>query len=113
MISFLSSDRSRPVALWLFAVAALVLAMVVVGGATRLTDSGLSITQWKPVTGAIPPLNTADWQAEFARYRDIPQYRLTNPHMSLDQFKIIYWWEWSHRLLGRLVGVAFAAPLIW
>ncbi|MDB5424086.1 MAG: cytochrome c oxidase assembly protein [Phenylobacterium sp.] len=113
MTSFLRSDRSRAVAIWLFVVAALVLAMVVVGGATRLTDSGLSITQWKPVTGAIPPLGAADWQAEFARYRDIPQYRLVNPHMGLDQFKTIYWWEWSHRLLGRLVGAAFALPLVW
>ena len=113
MTSFLRSDRSRAVAIWLAIVAALVLAMVVVGGATRLTDSGLSITQWKPVTGAIPPLNAADWQAEFARYRDIPQYRLVNPHMSLDQFKIIYGWEWSHRFLGRLVGVAFGLPLLW
>jgi len=113
MTSFLRSDRSRPVAIWLFAVAALVLAMVVVGGATRLTDSGLSITQWKPVTGAVPPLSQADWQAEFGRYRQIPQYRLTNAGMSLDQFKSIYWWEWAHRLLGRLVGVAFAAPLVF
>ena len=113
MTSFLRSDRSRAVAIWLAVVAALVLAMVVVGGATRLTDSGLSITEWKPVTGAIPPLNAADWQAEFARYRNIPQYRLVNPHMSLDQFKIIYGWEWSHRLLGRVVAVAFAGPLIW
>ncbi len=113
MTSFLRSDRSRAVAIWLFIVAALVLAMVVVGGATRLTDSGLSITEWKPVTGAIPPLSAADWQAEFARYRDIPQYRLVNPHMALDQFKTIYWWEWSHRFLGRLVGVAFGLPLIW
>jgi cytochrome c oxidase assembly protein subunit 15 len=113
MTSFLRSDRSRGVAIWLFAVAALVLAMVVVGGATRLTDSGLSITQWKPVTGVVPPLNPADWQAEFARYRDIPQYRLINPHMSLEQFKTIYWWEWSHRFLGRLAGAAFGLPLIW
>ena len=113
MTSFLRSDRSRAVAIWLFAVAALVLAMVVVGGATRLTDSGLSITQWKPVTGVIPPLNQADWQAEFARYRNIPQYRLLNPHMSLEQFKTIYWWEWSHRFLGRLAGAAFGLPLIW
>jgi cytochrome c oxidase assembly protein subunit 15 len=113
MTSFLRSDRSRAVAIWLFVVAALVLAMVVVGGATRLTDSGLSITEWKPVTGALPPMNLADWQAEFARYRDIPQYRLVNPDMDLAQFKTIYWWEWSHRLLGRLVGAAFALPLIW
>src|SRR6185369_6926689 len=104
MTSFLKSDRSRAVAVWLFAVAALVLAMVVVGGATRLTDSGLSITQWKPVTGALPPMNLADWQAEFDRYRDIPQYKLVNPNMDLAQFKTIYWWEWSHRLLGGLEG---------
>jgi cytochrome c oxidase assembly protein subunit 15 len=101
------------VAVWLLVVAALVLAMVVVGGTTRLTDSGLSITQWKPVTGVLPPMNLADWQAEFDRYRDIPQYKLVNPNMDLAQFKTIYWWEWSHRLLGRLVGVAFAVPLIW
>jgi cytochrome c oxidase assembly protein subunit 15 len=113
MTSFLRFDRSRAVAIWLAVVAALVLAMVVVGGATRLTDSGLSITQWKPVTGALPPMSQADWQAEFARYRDIPQYRLVNPNMDLAQFRTIYWWEWSHRLLGRLVGVAFALPLIW
>ena len=113
MTSFLRLDRSRAVAIWLFVVAALVLAMVVVGGATRLTDSGLSITQWKPVTGALPPMNLADWQAEFDRYRDIPQYKLVNPNMDLAQFKTIYWWEWSHRLLGRLVGAAFALPLIW
>ena len=113
MTSFLRSDRSRPVDIWLFVVAALVLAMVVVGGATRLTDSGLSITQWKPVTGAVPPLSTADWQAEFARYREIPQYKLLNRGMSLEQFKSIYWWEWTHRLLGRLVGAAFAAPLVF
>ena len=113
MTSFLKSDRSRAVAIWLFVVAAFVLAMVVVGGATRLTDSGLSITQWKPVSGALPPMNPADWQAAFDRYRVIPQFRLVNPHMSLDQFKTIYWWEWSHRLLGRILGVVFAAPLIW
>ncbi|MFN3524099.1 MAG: COX15/CtaA family protein [Phenylobacterium sp.] len=113
MTSFLRSDRSRPVAVWLFAVAALVLAMVVVGGATRLTDSGLSITEWKPVTGAIPPMSQDDWAAEFARYKEIPQYQLLNRGMSLAEFKTIYWWEWSHRLLGRLVGLAFAAPFAW
>jgi cytochrome c oxidase assembly protein subunit 15 len=110
MTSFLRSDRSAPVALWLFAVAALVLAMVLVGGATRLTGSGLSITEWRPVTGAIPPLSDAAWQAEFARYKTIPQYRELNQGMGLAGFKAIYWWEWAHRLLGRLVGVAFAVP---
>ena len=113
MTSFLRSDRSRPVAIWLFAVAVLVLAMVVVGGATRLTDSGLSITQWKPVSGALPPMSAADWNEEFARYRQIPQYAQMNKGMSLEAFKTIYWWEWSHRLLGRLLGAAFALPFAW
>ena len=113
MTSFLRSDRSRAVAVWLIAVAVLVLAMVVVGGATRLTDSGLSITQWKPVTGAVPPLNAGDWAAEFAKYKTIPQYKLLNAGMSLEQFKTIYWWEWSHRLLGRLVGLVFFVPFVW
>jgi cytochrome c oxidase assembly protein subunit 15 len=112
MTSFLRSDRSRPVAVWLMVVAVLVLAMVILGGATRLTGSGLSITEWKPVTGAIPPLSQADWQAAFARYQQIPQYRALNAGMSLDQFRFIYWWEWSHRLLGRLLGVAFFAPFV-
>jgi cytochrome c oxidase assembly protein subunit 15 len=113
MISFLSSDRSKPVAIWLLVVAAMVLAMVIVGGATRLTDSGLSITEWKPVTGALPPLSEADWGAEFARYRQIPQYSQLNAGMSLADFKAIYWWEWSHRLLGRLTGVVFFLPFVW
>lgn len=112
MTSFLRSDRSQAVAVWLFAVAALVLAMIVVGGATRLTDSGLSITEWKPVTGAIPPLSAADWQAEFAEYQQIPQYQQVNRGMSLEAFKTIYWWEWSHRLLGRIVGLAFFVPFL-
>lgn len=113
MTSFLRSDRSRAVAIWLFAVAALVTAMVVVGGATRLTGSGLSITEWKPIKGVIPPLNMAEWQAEFARYQQIPQYRLLNRGMSLGQFQSIYWWEWSHRLLGRTVGLVFFVPFVW
>lgn len=113
MTSFLRSDRSRPVAIWLFAVAALVLAMVVVGGATRLTDSGLSITEWKPVAGALPPMSTEDWAQEFARYKEIPQYQQVNKGMTLEAFKAIYWWEWSHRLLGRLVGAAFAIPFVY
>jgi cytochrome c oxidase assembly protein subunit 15 len=112
MTSFLRSDRSRAVAIWLFTVAALVLAMVVVGGSTRLTGSGLSITEWKPVTGVVPPLGEAQWQAEFARYQAIPQYRELNHGMSLAQFKGIYWWEWSHRFLGRLLGVVFFVPFV-
>jgi cytochrome c oxidase assembly protein subunit 15 len=113
MTSFLRSDRSRPGAIWLFAVAILVLAMVVVGGATRLTDSGLSITQWKPVSGALPPMSATDWNEEFARYKQIPQYAQLNKGMSLEAFKTIYWWEWSHRLLGRLLGAAFGLPFVW
>jgi cytochrome c oxidase assembly protein subunit 15 len=112
MTSFLRSDRSRPVATWLFAVAVLVLCMIVVGGATRLTGSGLSITEWKPISGVIPPLSQKAWMAEFANYRRIPQYQLVNRGMSLAAFKGIFWWEWTHRLLGRLLGVAFFAPFV-
>ena len=112
MTSFLRSDRSRPVAVWLFAVAFLVLCMVVVGGATRLTGSGLSITEWKPISGVIPPLSQKAWMAEFANYQRIPQYQLVNHGMTLGAFKGIYWWEWTHRLLGRLLGVAFFAPFV-
>ncbi|MDE1174404.1 MAG: COX15/CtaA family protein [Parvibaculaceae bacterium] len=103
----------RAVALWLFGVAALVMAMVLVGGLTRLTGSGLSITEWKPVTGALPPLSDMAWQAEFQKYQQIPQYRLVNEGMSLSEFKAIYFWEWGHRLLGRLIGVVFAVPFVW
>jgi cytochrome c oxidase assembly protein subunit 15 len=113
MTSFLRSDRSRAVAIWLLVTAALVVAMVVVGGLTRLTGSGLSITQWKPVSGVLPPLGEAQWQAEFARYRAIPQFRFVNPDMTLAQFRFIYFWEWSHRLLARLMGAVFLLPLIW
>lgn len=112
MTSFLRSDRSRAVAIWLFSVAALVLAMVVVGGATRLTGSGLSITEWKPISGVIPPLSDAAWAAEFKNYQRIPQFHLVNPDMTVETFKTIFWWEWAHRLLGRLVGFAFAAPFV-
>jgi heme a synthase len=112
MTSFLRSDRSRPVAIWLFCVAAMVFAMVVVGGATRLTGSGLSITEWKPISGVVPPLSQQAWMAEFQNYQRIPQYRFVNAGMSLEQFKGIFWWEWVHRLLGRLVGVVFAVPFL-
>lgn len=91
----------------------MVLAMVLVGGATRLTESGLSITEWQPVTGVIPPHSPAQWQAEFEKYQQIPQYRTLNRGMSLDAFKTIFWWEWSHRLIGRLIGVVFLLPLVW
>ena len=105
-------ERSQSVALWLFAIAALVFAMVVVGGTTRLTGSGLSITQWRPIAGAVPPLSEHGWLAEFAKYQRIPQYQFVNRGMTLAQFKFIYWWEWTHRLLGRLIGIVFFAPLI-
>jgi heme a synthase len=99
--------------LWLYVVAALVLAMVLVGGATRLTESGLSITEWKPVMGALPPLTEAQWLAEFHKYQEIPQYRELNQGMSQEAFKTIFWWEWTHRLLGRLIGAAFLLPFLW
>jgi heme a synthase len=104
---------ARAIRLWLYAVAALVLAMVLVGGATRVTESGLSITEWQPVVGALPPLSEGAWQAAFEKYQAIPQYRALNAGMSLGQFKTIYWWEWTHRLLGRLVGAAFLLPFLW
>jgi cytochrome c oxidase assembly protein subunit 15 len=94
-------------------VAALIFAVVLVGGATRLTESGLSIVEWRPVTGTLPPLSAADWRAEFEKYQTIPQYRLNNRGMSLAEFKTIFWWEWGHRLLARLVGVAFLLPFLW
>src|SRR5262245_26735521 len=105
--------RRRAVRAWLLGVAALMVVTLIVGGATRLTESGLSIVEWRPVTGVVPPLDAAQWQAEFAKYQTIPQYRERNRGMSLDQFKTIYWWEWSHRMLARLVGAAFLLPLLW
>lgn len=103
----------KAVRIWLYCVAALIVAMVVVGGATRLTESGLSITEWKPVTGALPPLSDADWQAEFDKYKTIPQYEILNKGMGLESFKQIFWWEWAHRLLGRVIGFAFLLPFLW
>ena len=105
--------RQHAVRLWLLAVAALIFVMVLVGGATRLTESGLSIVEWQPVTGTIPPLSEAAWRAEFEKYKTIPQYREVNRGMSLSDFKTIYWWEWAHRLLGRLIGAAFLLPFLW
>jgi heme a synthase len=105
-------NGSRPLALWLFIVTAFLVAMIVVGGGTRLTDSGLSITEWKPVTGAIPPLSETAWQAEFEKYQQIPEYRLQNRGMSMAEFKTIYRWEWGHRLLGRLIGFVVLIPML-
>ncbi|MFB9148193.1 heme A synthase [Roseovarius ramblicola] len=98
----------RGIRLWLMALFALVAVMIAVGGLTRLTDSGLSITEWKPVTGALPPMDQTVWQEEFDRYRAIPQYELLNKGMSLAEFKAIYWWEWGHRQLGRVIGLVWA-----
>jgi cytochrome c oxidase assembly protein subunit 15 len=98
---------------WIYTLAVLVVLMVAVGGATRLTGSGLSITEWKPVTGAIPPLTEQAWMAEFEKYRQISQYELVNKGMSLSEFKFIYAWEWGHRQLGRLIGLVFFLPLVW
>ena len=110
---FAQTAPRAPVRLWLLAVAALVFAMALVGGATRLTESGLSITEWKPVTGVLPPLGQAEWQAEFDRYKQIPQFAALNPDMTIEGFKTIYWWEWGHRLLARIVGAAFILPALW
>lgn len=107
------NSGNRAVSLWLWFVALLVFAMVVVGGATRLTESGLSITEWQPLLGAFPPLTETDWMTAFEKYKLIPQYTALNHGMSLEEFKFIYWWEWSHRLLGRLIGVVFALPLVF
>ncbi len=103
----------RAVRWWLIAVAALIAVMVLVGGATRLTESGLSITEWKPVTGALPPLNQEQWTQAFEGYKAIPQYRELNAGMNLSEFKAIFWWEWSHRLLGRVIGMAYFLPFLW
>ncbi len=110
-----SQTLQRPGAIraWLLLVAALVFAVAVVGGATRLTGSGLSIVEWRPVTGVLPPLSETAWQAEFAKYKVIPQYKELNRGMSLAEFKTIYWWEWGHRLLGRAIGAAFLLPFVW
>ncbi|WP_305969774.1 MULTISPECIES: heme A synthase [unclassified Mameliella] len=96
------------VRLWLMVLFLLVVVMIAVGGLTRLTDSGLSITEWKPITGALPPMNAADWDTEFEKYKQIPEYQLQNKGMSLSEFKTIYWWEWGHRQLGRVIGLVWA-----
>lgn len=109
--------KKRPIAIsnWLYAVAFLVFVIVVVGGITRLTESGLSITEWKPITGAIPPMSQEVWVSEFEKYKQIPEYLEINgpAGMTLEDFKLIYFWEWTHRLLGRLIGLAFALPFLW
>ena len=103
----------RAIAVWLWVLFAMVVTMTAVGGMTRLTDSGLSITEWNPVMGAIPPTTLEDWQREFDLYRQIDQYRLLNLGMSLDEFKSIYWWEWGHRQFGRVIGLVWALGFVW
>lgn len=109
----ISFDKQAPrwVTWWLAFMVVLVTTMIVVGGATRLTNSGLSITEWAPITGALPPLTQADWIAEFERYKLIPEFEAEHPNMDLQGFKFIYFWEWAHRQLGRIIGLAFALPL--
>lgn len=104
--------HARALRLWLGTLAALIIVMILVGGATRLTDSGLSITEWQPVVGVIPPLSQSDWDEAFAAYKTIPEYAELKRGMSLDEFKTIYWWEWAHRALGRLIGVVFLVPFV-
>jgi heme a synthase len=113
MTAEISDRQTRAIRLWLYAVAAMVAAIVLVGGATRLTESGLSITEWKPVMGLLPPLSGAQWQSEFDKYQAIPQYRELNNGMSLDAFKTIFWWEWTHRLIARTIGLVFLLPFLW
>jgi heme a synthase len=105
-------EHARALRIWLATLALLIVVMVMVGGATRLTDSGLSITEWQPIIGVVPPLSDADWDKAFAPYQKIPQYTELKRGMSLDDFKTIFWWEWAHRFLGRLIGVVFSVPFV-
>lgn len=108
-----STAQPRMISRWLLCIAAMVFLMVVVGGITRLTESGLSMVRWEPISGVVPPLNDAQWQAEFDAYKGYPEYQKINRGMSLGEFKNIFFWEYLHRLIGRLIGVAFALPLLW
>src|SRR5581483_6094505 len=107
------ASPNRAIRAWLLTVAALIALMVLVGGATRLTESGLSIVQWKPVEGMLPPLSDQAWNEAFEGYKAIPQYRQMNAGMMLADFKTIFWWEWSHRLLGRVIGMVYLLPFLW
>src|SRR4051812_47121322 len=107
------NKTDRPIAVWLLVCCAMLFAMVAVGGVTRLTHSGLSIVEWEPLIGTLPPFTDAAWQAEFARYQQTPEFRLRNFHMGVAEFKGIFWWEYAHRLLGRLIGVVFLLPLVY
>ena len=114
MIASVGSDSGRyAIRIWLYAVAMLIFAMVLLGGATRLTESGLSITEWQPVIGTLPPLSDSEWKTEFDKYKAIPQFKVLNSGMTLSEFRAIFLWEWTHRLLGRLIGVIFLLPLLF
>lgn len=113
MQTTLPAPSTRPLALWLFACAGLVFAMTLIGAITRLTGSGLSIAVWAPVSGTLPPLTPAAWEAMFRLYQETPEFRLRNAWMDLEAFKTIFFWEWFHRLFGRLIGLAYAGPLVW
>src|ERR1700740_1747260 len=113
MIAPNQTASTHAIRVWLLAVAALIAVMVLVGGATRLTESGLSIVEWKPVTGALPPLSAREWEQAFEDYKLIPQYHQLNAGMSLFDFKTIFWWEWSHRLLGRVIGAVYLLPFLY
>lgn len=112
-ISVTTGRSNRQIAIWLFCLCGFIAFVVLVGGMTRLTDSGLSITEWKPITGIVPPLSAHGWESEFAKYQNIPEYRLVKSDMSLSQFKEIYWWEWAHRFLARMSGLVFLIPFVY
>jgi len=113
MTDLTDTSHTRAVRLWLLCAAAMIFLTLIVGGATRLTESGLSIVEWKPVTGVLPPLTEDAWQAEFTKYQAIPQYQQLNKGMSLGEFKTIFWWEWSHRFLARSTGAVFLLPFLF
>ena len=107
------SNKNIYISIWLLLITLLIAIMIVVGGLTRLTDSGLSITKWELFTGFLPPLNNTDWDNYFNLYKEIPEFKLQNYSMSLEEFKVIFWWEWVHRFLGRLIGILFIIPLVF
>ena len=109
----IEENKNIYISYWLLLITILVALMIVVGGLTRLTDSGLSITRWDLIIGILPPLSLKDWEFSFSLYKEIPEYKLLNSSMTLEEFKVIYWWEYAHRLLGRVIGIFYLAPLIY
>ena len=108
-----NSLLKKNISLWLILMFWMIFIMIIVGGLTRLTDSGLSITQWELFSGLLPPFTNSDWEFYFSLYREIPEFKIQNYSMTLNEFKVIFWWEWSHRFLGRLIGIFFLLPLIF